>query len=110
MFVWMKLIPLRDWAGAAALLGIFLGYVMWSAHERNIGEARCQAQIQVVTEQAKVQLDALRSPADPIVKEYNALNEALKNAKFTPIKPAATNLPCAVDDPASVLSVNDSRR
>lgn len=43
MFAWASLIPLRDWLAAGALMALFLGFVFYSHHEREVGEEKCQA-------------------------------------------------------------------
>lgn len=59
-----KLIPLKDWLYIGVFVAIFGGYVWFVHHERAIGDARCEARIAAVQEQAQAAADKAAATAN----------------------------------------------
>lgn len=54
----------RELAGAAVMLGLFVAVLGWNAHERNIGDARCETKHSVADAEAQIVADKAAAPAN----------------------------------------------
>jgi hypothetical protein len=74
VFAWIISHGWRQLLGAAVMLALFISVLAWNAHERNLGEARCETKHEAVNVQAQVTADKAGADANAEV-----------HAKFDPL-------------------------